>query len=424
MALKQKRLTFDFKFLNWHSLILVTIAILYGVQFATLVINGRVPVNYGDDYFAFWSVGRIADEKGYALIYDLNELKNVQINYLRDLGIRNINTDSFSPIPVPIFAVFVPALQLFSKLPLDQGYWTWTVLNTVLYFSYVLFYLRRNSVGSSGRSSIFVLAFVSFPFFVTISIGQINVFLTVFLGEFVRNGYEKRPFRSGLWLGGLLLKPQLLILVIPILLFLRYWKTFSGFTISAFVILFGSFLLTGIQGTQELIRLWFKYSEGLATNAVAYMVNWRMVGENLNTFLHTTWGWIITAAGIIATLIFVYKLVKKSPLYGSQAWGLMMLGVFSATTVITWHSHYHMALVLVPLLIFVTSHKLLNPRYFFIWVVVTPLLITSIMLLSITFPAIAKLGLMSYQGVINAFPGLALNLMLLKASLRIQTSCS
>lgn len=416
-TLKQKRLSFDFKFLNWQSLILIAIAILYGVQFATLVVNGRVPVNYGDDYFAFWSVGKIADEKGYSQIYDLNELKNVQINSLRDLGVKNFSADSFSPLPVSIFAIFIPVLQLFSKLPPGQGYWIWTLINCAVYFFYIGFFIKRISEKREPRSRLknpFFLALVSFPFFITIAIGQINVFLTVSLGEFIRNGYEEKPYISGLWLGGLLLKPQLLILIVPILFFQRYWKAIWGFLVSAVVVLSGSLLLSGFRGMFGLFDLWFKYSGGLATSAVEYMVNWRMLGQNTNTLLHTSLGWMLTATGIIISLLLVCWLVEKAkPVYGSPVWVLMMLGVFSATTIITWHSHYAMSLVLVPLLIFVTSHQMLHQRYFFVWVIVTPIVILVIMILSILSPAVAELGLIDAQGMINAILGLALNLMLL-----------
>ena len=41
-------------------------------------------------------------------------------------------------------------------------------------------------------------------------------------GEFIRSSLNKKPVLSGIWLAGLLLKPQLLILIVPIILLMRY----------------------------------------------------------------------------------------------------------------------------------------------------------------------------------------------------------
>jgi len=87
-----------------------------------------------------------------------------------------------------------------------------------------------------------------FPVFANFINGQVNVFLLVCTGEFLRNVMEDHPFTAGLWLGGLLLKPQVLILIVPVILILRYWKIFAGFFASSAVILLTSLALSGWNG--------------------------------------------------------------------------------------------------------------------------------------------------------------------------------
>jgi len=75
MNQNQRKLSISFKFLNWKSLILLMIAVFYLVQLGIYFGNGRFPITYGEDFFAFWSIGKIADTSGYSQIYDLNLLE-------------------------------------------------------------------------------------------------------------------------------------------------------------------------------------------------------------------------------------------------------------------------------------------------------------------------------------------------------------
>jgi len=98
----------SFKHENWPNLLLTIVAAFYIAFFSLVVINGEFPQAYGIDYIAFWGVGRIADEKGYAEIYDVGNLRDVQIQELNALGQQErTQSPSYAPIPVPIFSVFL-----------------------------------------------------------------------------------------------------------------------------------------------------------------------------------------------------------------------------------------------------------------------------------------------------------------------------
>jgi hypothetical protein len=89
------------------------IAVFYLVQLGIYFGNGRFPITYGEDFFAFWSIGKIADTSGYSQIYDLNLLEETQLNELDNQGLLNEKiVSSYSPIPVPILTCFVPVVQL------------------------------------------------------------------------------------------------------------------------------------------------------------------------------------------------------------------------------------------------------------------------------------------------------------------------
>ena len=57
------------------NLLLIAIFALYLSLFGSWIREGGFPLSYGTDYLAFWSIGKIADEKGYSEIYDLDNLE-------------------------------------------------------------------------------------------------------------------------------------------------------------------------------------------------------------------------------------------------------------------------------------------------------------------------------------------------------------
>jgi len=100
-----------------------------------------------------------------------------------------------------------------------------------------------------------------------------------------------------------------------------------------------------------LFKLWTGWGESNAITAPMAMINWRMLATFINELTGSSLvGWIVAALGITATVSAVYMIVKHTPHNGSPQWVLGVLGVFTATMLVTWHSHHHMALVLIPLL--------------------------------------------------------------------------
>ena len=333
---------------------------------------------------------------------DLENMRSFQLQALNALNsFTKEDISSFSPLPVAILSFFVLPFQALSNINFEFSYWIGTILNLVVLIGYLVFFLRNTNPGSDARVpglKLLMLMLISFPVFKNIIEGQVNVFLLVCIGEFIRNAVRKKPVLSGVWLGGLLLKPQVLILIIPILLIMRHWKVLIGFAVSSSVILLSSIILSGFAGMQALINLLTKYSAGIASNTPGAMINWRMVGVNLNLLLNTTLGWVITGLGIILTLLAVYWLVKHCAPYGSSGWVVTMLGVFAGTLAITWHSHYHMAMVLIPFLIYVSANKLLPEKIPFLWVSLTPIAWFGMVILSLIFLILTKINIFEFAG--------------------------
>ena len=422
------KLSLNFKYINWKIPILIVTAFIYLLLIYSLVVNGSYFSNYGRDYFAYWSAGIIADQKGYSEIYDLNNLRSVQTQELKSLGVSAKTYDSSTRIlPVAYFSFFVLPFQILSRIDLVYGYWLWTILNLIILIGYLVFFLRRILPESGAIENVLKLLIpilISYPVFINIIMGQAEVLLLVCAGEFIRNAFRKKSILSGLWLGGLLVKPQLLILIIPIILIMRNWKVLMGFVASSGMILVTSFMLSGSAGIKALINLWIGYTGGIATGAPEAMINWRMVGLNLNNLLNTSLGWVITGLGMLLTILAVYFLIKQIPPFGSPSWVITMLGVFSATLAITWHAHQHIAMVLIPFLVYASQYKLLPEKILFLWSIVTPI-VWSGMAIGVVFTRnFMNMNILDYVGMVVAFSGFALNLVIIFSTMQFKNNCN
>ena len=424
MDRKKRALFSKLTFENWKNLILVALVCFYLVYLIGFIGFG----SFGGDYLAFWVVGKIADEKGYSQIYDLNNLRSVEIRELGNLRlITKIDVSSITTNPVPYFSFFVIPFHLLSRVNIVHSYWIWTFLNLIILIGYLIFFLQKihPEIGTTvNYLNLLILMLISFPVFSNIILGQVEVLLVVFAGEFIRYAVTKKPVLSGIWLGGLMLKPQLLILVIPIFLIMRNWKVLFGFIVSSGTILMVSLLLSGLAGMKALINLLTKYSVGMASNFLEGMINWRMIGLNLNNLFNTWFGWVITGLGMVLTIVAVYFLIRQRPPFGSPQWVMAILGVFSATLAITWHSHYHMAMVIIPFLIYASLYKQLPETIIFLWGIVTSIAFLGKLITDLLAIVLMKINTTGYAGMIFGFFGFILNLVILISTIKSSSTCN
>jgi hypothetical protein len=403
----------NLNFENWQNLILVALFFFYLSQFGFLFAKDSFLMGYGVDYLAYWSVGKIANDKSYADIYDLENLRSTQTQVLETRGIlEKGGVSKISPFPAPIFSFFVLPFQLLSRFSPRQSYWLWTSLNLAVLIGYLIFFLRKTlplNTPLSSAKQMLLLLLLSFPVIVSLIEGQDEVILVVCMGEFIRYALNKKPLPSGIWLGGLLLKPQLLIIIIPILIIQKNWKVLMGFFTSSGVIIGSSFILSGYNGMKSLIDLWTRFGAGIATNSPERMINWRMVALNLNSSL----GWVIAILGMVLTLLAIYFLVKGNYVYGTSQWVMIMLGVFTATLAITWHSHYHMAVVLFPLLIYCCLSQMLSKKVVLFWAIVTPVILMTMTIITLFVFLLIKININDFGGILYGFSGFFTNLVVL-----------
>lgn len=346
----------------------------YIIEAASMVKNSDIRT----DYLCFWSAGKVADQYGYSKVYDLEILFDVQVKEINAVEIF----DDINVCPVPYPSVFIIPFQLLSKLDLVTSSWLWVTLNWLILIIYMVYFIYQVSSSSPSWGLILpVLALIiSYPTISNFVWGQMEVLLLICAGEFIRNSVKKRAFAAGLWIGVLMIKPQLLILIIPALFILRNPNVLKGAFTSGLILFLISFMLSGEKGITSMFELWVGYYPGMAPEL---MMNWRMVGLSLQSFLPNTGSWIITACGMAGTLVLCWFMIKSRPDFGSDIWILTMMGIFAAACVFTWHSHIHMAMILIPFLVFGIVKKII-PNYLSDYWIFLPPIIMSLFLFILT----------------------------------------
>lgn len=335
----------------------------YVLQIGLDALWGNTCSHLAIDYCAFWSAGRVANENGYAGIYNLQLLRQVQLPLIANLSLRS----AFAVSPIAYLPIFIIPFQLLASIPPSLGYWIWTAINLVGLLAYLKFFIR-NTTGHPMENRILFLIVLSLPVYWNLLNGQVNTWLVISVGEFLRAIFSNRPLRAGLWLGGLWLKPQTLILIGLILLLRRAGRILLGFSMASVVLTGVSLLMIGIGGFQQLIRLWLGFTSGLPTNDVEIMMNWRMVGMHLSSFLVPGVGWTIAGVGLLITSAAVLYLWRRSIPPQSPAFAAATLGTLAATGAVAWHSHVHMAMFLLPPMIYLIQQKGFSPKILNIWV--------------------------------------------------------
>jgi len=245
---------------------------------------------------------------------------------------------------------------------------------------------------------------MSLPVFLNLFQGQVNLLLMICVGEFLRKMMDYKPFQAGLWLGGLLLKPQLLILIIPALLLKRLRLTIYGFAVSSFGVGMISLLLGGLNGFLKVVQLWIGYIGGLPSNYPEAMMNWRMIALNVNALSNSNIGWWIAIPCLVATFLYALYGWKFHFNNHSSQFALAILGIFAATFALSWHSHFSMTMITIPILLFLISRQILPEHLFSFWFFM-PL---TLMLIIYIIASLIKGGLLptDFYPVLNLLSGL------------------
>ncbi len=346
----------------WQNLALAAMLTFCIMLFGYELAQNNFCRSIGIDYCAYWSGGIISRTRRTADVYDLDILTQTQKEIF-----PQAQDDSFETFAIMYPPVFVLPFRFLSRLSLPWSYLVWTTLNLVGFIYYLRFFAKETA-GLRLPTRLALMCLISLPVFQNLLFGQASIWLLICSGEFLRGIMSGKPLRAGLWLGGWLLKPQLLVLIVPFLLIQRFWKVLFGFMLSSLFVLITSVGLIGVDGLLNLKDTLLDAAAGGVHSKAEFMMNWRMLGINLQTITSPAFGWVVILLGSILTVGVALFFFRKRQAWGSTEHGLALLGVFAATGAVTWHAHLHMSAVLIPPMLYLLLNKKFNQKLFLAWV--------------------------------------------------------
>lgn len=350
---------------GWLNLFLAALGLFY-LAFGLLYLwTGKVVNHLGVDFRTFRASAEIAWKYGFGSIYDPAKQDEFQRPWY-DQHIFGTGFDSYDYAPtyyLPAFVLLFLPLLLFDP---RASFYLWTGLNVLLLVLYL--WRFRKALQDHLDWGILARTVLSVPLVTSLLAGQVNVLLLICMGEFILALIRGRDFRAGLWLAGLLLKWQVLVLFLPGLLLGRRFRTLAGFALAAFLILALSVALVGPDGLLAVGNLYLKASFGEnRTINPQLMMNWRSLAANLSPVLPTALAWVPAVIGMVVTVAAGLALWLRRPEVSSPSFGFVLLGTYAATCAASWHMHIYTSLPLILPLLLLYGQGRVSWKIVYVW---------------------------------------------------------
>ncbi len=365
----------------WLDRAWLVFALCILLALGTWVASGRACRYLATDFRGYYAAGLIARQAGLAAVYDPRMQGETQAALLLDCPDGSATSPRLQVL-VPYLPVFNLLFLPLPALGFSNAFAAWSLIGLLIF----LLYLIRFSLALAGRLEALRLAqwALCFPVLANVFLGQINFLLVIALGEFFLASRRGRPFVAGLWLAVLLIKPHVLILLLPGLLIARRWKTLLGFGLGGFALLLASLLLVGTSGLQAGMAVVRSFA-GETFASLPEMMNARGLAFNLGRVLPSWIAWTLAAALTIATALVVLSHWRRIPRPDRSLW--LMLATLAGTWVVTWHANMYLWVMLAPFLLALDSRRELPLAYLGIWAFGPAVVFVVVYLLS---PALAQ----------------------------------
>lgn len=353
---------------KWLDFVWVLLLVILLVFTFNIYQTGNLCPFLGTDFRGYYAAAQIASQHGFAEIYN----QQVQEQYQESLSFRcpdNSHAPPLIRVSMPYLPVFVVVFLPFTFVDFTNAYILWVTLNLVALLAYL--YRFTYALGERVKFIRVMQWVLCVAVFSNLVLGQMNVFLVICLGEFVLFNINSQRYRGGFWLGGLLVKPHTLILLLPGLIIHKDWRSLAGFSSSALAIVLASTVLAGWSGVLSAVNLARQFFGPLIATGPT-MMNFRALALNLETIMPAWFAWAVAISGIGLVTGFTLYLWRQP--IGMTGMGFMgiITATLAATFAVTWHSHFYLLALLLPFLVIFDSKQVISPVYRWAWMVIPP----------------------------------------------------
>jgi hypothetical protein len=346
----------------------------------------------GSDFIAFYSAGRVAQEQGYARVYDpllQQAVQEEQVGFPLVKG--QVLLYNHLPFLVPILGILVNADYV-------NSFYRWALLLVALYIASLIVLSKSLRDLDMDQPTVWLTglgAFLFLPLFFSLMNGQDTAILFLGVALWKYGLISKRETLSGLGLSLTLVRPHIsLVLALPMLF--SYRKVFMGYLIGSGFLAALSFLIVGVEGVQQYINIllisaggeWHGMKEEAMFNLIGLLTRTMpALGAETIRLL----GWIVYGVMILG-LTFLWA--KRKDLTANPIGPTVILALFTVP-----HLHFHdLTLLLIPIYELVRSGNLKRSTAIVLPIAVSLLLLISnvSVFLQYTTPYLVMLALICY----------------------------
>ena len=246
----------------------------------------------GTDFPAFYNAGRILNEYSGKSLYDRELQRRLYLEVAPNAAIRR----NLFFVYTPFFAlVFAP----LASLPYVPAFVCWILISIGLFMVGFWLAWTAASLPTEHRLNGFVLALAFLPFLTwCLFTGQTSAFGFFWLALAIYLDRKGWLFASGCALAVLLYKPTLLILLVPMLIVTKRWRSLAGFCVTATGLGLVSLAMVGFSGLPAYLSMLASFSQDKASGKHP---NWADV-DAFSFFLPLVNGRVSLARGLVAAL--------------------------------------------------------------------------------------------------------------------------
>ena len=232
------------------------ITMVFGVASVVIALNEHPErLTASVDFPAFYNAGKILNQYPIGSLYD----PDLQHRLFIELAPTAAGTNgSLFFAYTPFFAVLFKPLAF---LPYPIAFACWAIASLILFtFGFGLIW-KTAGLPEEHRTDCYLIALSFLPMYAwCLLAGQTTAFGFFCLAFTIYLHKERRDVAAGLALSLLLYKPPLLLLIIPMLMLTRAWRTLRGFALGSFVLGILSLLLIGLNGVPGYMAMLSRFS--------------------------------------------------------------------------------------------------------------------------------------------------------------------
>ncbi len=284
-----------------------------GVRFSSLL-----PI----DFIYFYGIGHILNQHPAVQLYDYG----LQAKTFDEIYHLTANNQIWGRSPYPPFVA--KFFSIYARFSFEQAYFLWMGTSFVLYIAGIAAAVKAALPRDPLKGSLifcFALASPLFLYF-NLTVGQLATVAVFSVGFAVYLEKRSMLFFSGMALSILTYKPTLLLLIVPMLLLTRRFRTFFGFAVGTTALFLASTAFAGLQIWQRYAHFLTSFAGTAGIHGEFSVKRWEYVDFNSFSYVvaggRSRLGLTILACASLGLGIWLVRLLHRSAGAGNAAQNL------------------------------------------------------------------------------------------------------